>query len=163
MATRSTSKSATSKSRASSRRTPPLEIGWREWAAFPELGGAASRTKAKIDTGAKTSAIHAFRVKEVVRDGVPYAEFFLHPAQKRKKPEIFCSAPIADRRLIRSSNGSVQERLVINTVLSMGARAWRIDLSLANRDEMGFRLLIGRDALRKKVIIHPGKSFLLGR
>lgn len=160
---RKTAKRAAGKAKSATRKASLLEIGWREWALLPELSGEAARIKAKIDTGAKTSAIHAFRIREVKRAGRACAEFYLHPEQKRKKPEIFCSAPIKDRRLIRSSNGDVQERLVIEAILSMGGRAWRIDLSLANRDEMGFRLLIGRDALRKKVLIHPGKSFLLGK
>ena len=123
----------------------------------------AARIKAKIDTGAKTSAIHAYRIKEVEKDGAPYVEFYLHPEQKRKTPEIFCVAPVMDKRLIRSSNGKTQERFIIKTVLAMGEREWPIALSLTNRDEMGFRLLIGRDALRKKVIIHPGKSYMLGK
>ena len=91
-----------------------------------------------------------------------YASFTLHPEQKKRKPEIACEALIADRRRIRSSNGQVEERLIIQTLLTMGGRQWPISLSLTNRDEMGYRLLIGRDALRKNVIIHPGKSFLLG-
>ena len=138
----------------------PLEIGWREWAGLPDLGVA--RIVAKIDTGAKTSAVHAYRVRETTHDGVPYAEFFLHPVQKRKRPEVFCAAPIVDRRRIRSSNGVLQERLVIETTLRLGAREWVIELSLANRDAMGYRLLVGRDAMRKNILIRPSASFLLG-
>ena len=128
---------------------------------LPELTDA--RIKAKIDTGAKTSAIHAFRIKEVEKDGAPHVEFYLHPQQKRKKPEVHCVAPVLDKRTIRSSNGETQERYIIETVLVMGERQWKIALSLTNRDEMGFRMLIGRDALRRKVIIHPGKSYMLGK
>jgi len=134
-------------------KTPPIEIGWREWVSFP----------AKIDTGAKTSAIHAFRIKEVAYEGVPHVEFFLHPEQKRKRPEVQCIAPIKDRRLIKSSNGAIQKRIIISATLAIDGREWSIDLSLSNRDDMGFRLLIGRDALRNKVIIHPAKSYMLGR
>lgn len=122
-----------------------------------------ARIKAKIDTGAKTSAIHAFRIKEIEKGGVLHVEFYLHPEQKRKKPEIFCSTPVLDKRTIRSSNGETQERYIVETDLVMGERRWKIALSLTNRDEMGFRLLIGRDALRKQVIIHPGKSYMLGK
>jgi len=139
----------------------PELIGWREWAGLPDLG--ALRIKAKIDTGAKTSAIHAFRVRTVKRDGVEYAEFFLHPEQKRKIPEIFCTAPVIGKRAIRSSNGRVEKRLIIRTRLRIGEREFPIDLSLANRDAMGFRLLLGRDAFRKKFIINPGASFVLGK
>ncbi|MEZ5895738.1 MAG: RimK/LysX family protein [Parvularculaceae bacterium] len=137
-----------------------MEIGWREWAALPELD--VERIKVKIDTGAKTSAIHAFNIRETDHDGVLYAEFVLHPEQRRAKPAIKCTAPIIDRRAIKSSNGMVQERLIIRTALVMGERSWPIDLSLTNRDEMDYRMLVGRDALRKNIIIRPGKSFLLG-
>ena len=142
-------------------RTPPIEIGWREWVGFPEFDVDA--IKAKIDTGAKTSAIHAFRVTETDIDGAPHVEFFLHPEQKRRVPEMRCIAPIKDRRLIKSSNGEIQERIIVSALLAFGGREWGIDLSLANRDEMGFRLLLGRDALRNRVVIHPAKSYLLGR
>ncbi len=142
------------------KKRPRTVIGWREWAAFPDLG--IEKIKAKIDTGAKTSAIHAFRMKEVEIDGEPYAEFFLHPVQRRKKPEIFCRAPIVDKRLIRSSNGQIEERFVIETRLCLGERIWKIDLSLTNRDAMGFRLLIGRDALRRSFLVDPNASYLLG-
>ncbi len=140
---------------------PPLEIGWREWAELPAL--CDRRILAKIDTGAKTSAIHAYRIRELMLDGHPHVEFFIHPVQKKRRPEVRCTAPIHDRRVFRSSNGAEQERIVIVTELRLGGRKRAIELSLANRDDMGFRLLIGRDALRKNVIIHPARSFLLGR
>ena len=136
-------------------------IGWREWADLPDF--EISRVNAKIDTGAKSSAIHAFRIRETVLDGVDHVEFFLHPVQRRKKPEVFCRAPVADRRVIRSSNGQEEERYVIETRLRLGGRLWKIDLTLTNRDAMGFRLLLGRDALRRKFIIDPGASYLLNR
>lgn len=142
-------------------KAPPPLIGWREWAAFPEFG--VERIKAKIDTGAKTSALHAFRIREVMRDGEAFAEFYLHPEQKRKRPEIFCAARIVDRRAIKSSNGVVENRLIVRTPIRLGNREWPIDVSLTNRDSMGFRLLLGRDALRRKVLIDPKASFLLGR
>lgn len=142
-------------------KAPPTLIGWREWVALPELG--AARIKAKVDTGAKTSALHAFRLKTVIKDGVEYAEFFLHPEQKKRLPEFFCSAPVVDRRSIRSSNGQVEKRLIIRTRLSIGGRDYPIALSLTNRNSMGFRLLLGRDAFRKKFVINPSASFLLGK
>ncbi|MEM8770851.1 MAG: RimK/LysX family protein [Pseudomonadota bacterium] len=135
-------------------------IGWREWASFPDLG--VNRINAKIDTGAKSSAIHAFRIREIELDGAAGVEFFLHPRQRRKTPEIFCRTPLIDKRTIRSSNGQEEERFVIRTRLSMGKKIWKIDLTLTNRDAMGFRLLIGRDALRRKFNIDPGASYLLG-
>lgn len=138
-----------------------LAIGWREWVEFPEL--CDRRIEAKIDTGAKTSAVHAYRIRELQIDGRDYVQFYLHPAKKREKPAIFCSVPIHDRRLIRSSNGVAQMRIIIQTVLRLGGRETTIELSLANRDDMGFRLLLGRDALGRNIVIHPARSFMLGR
>jgi hypothetical protein len=134
-------------------------IGWREWADLPDF--EVDRINAKIDTGAKSSAIHAFRIREVVLDGVEHVEFFLHPVQRRKKPEILCRAPLVDRRVIRSSNGQEEERYVIETRLRLGERVWKIDLTLTNRDAMGFRLLLVRDALKRKFYIDPGASYQL--
>ena len=142
-------------------RAQRIVVGWREWAAFPDLG--VEKINAKIDTGAKSSAVHAFRVREIGIDGEAHAEFFLHPLQGRKKPEIACCEPIVDRRVIRSSNGQEEERLVIRTRLAMGERIWKIDLTLADRDAMGFRLLIGRDALGRKYLVNPAASYALGR
>lgn len=142
------------------KKRPRTQIGWREWAAFPDFG--VERINAKIDTGAKSSAIHAFKVKEIDVDGAPHVEFYLHPMQRRKKPEILCRAPVVDKRVIRSSNGQEEERYVVETRLRMGERLFKIELTLTNRDAMGFRLLIGRDALRRRFIIDPGASYLLG-
>ncbi|WP_425408325.1 ATP-dependent zinc protease [Hyphococcus sp.] len=143
------------------KRKPRLRIGWREWTSLPDLN--VENINAKIDTGAKTSAIHAFRIREIDLEGEPHVEFFLHPVQRRKRPEVYCCAPIADRRVIRSSNGQEEERYVISTRLRMGPRTWKIDLTLTNRDAMGFRMLIGRDALRRKFLIDPGASYLLDK
>ena len=136
-------------------------IGWREWAAFPDLG--VERINAKIDTGAKSSAIHALKVREIDIDGEAHAAFFLHPLQGRGKPQIACCEPIVDRRVIRSSNGQEEARLVIRTRLAMGDRVWKIELTLADRDAMGYRLLIGRDALGRKYLVNPAASYALGR
>lgn len=142
------------------KRERPL-IGWREWADLPDF--EVTGVNAKIDTGAKSSAIHAFRIKEVMIEGAEHVEFYLHPVQRRKKPEVFCRALLAGRRVVRSSNGQEEERYVIETMLRLGPRSWKIDLTLTNRDAMGFRLLIGRDALRRKFLIDPGASYLLQR
>jgi len=135
-------------------------IGWREWAALPDLG--VDCINAKIDTGATTSAIHAFRVSEVKIDGARHVEFYLHPRRRRKKPEVFCRLPVVDKRTVRSSNGQEEDRFVVRTRLRLGPRIWKIDLTLTNRDAMGFRMLIGRNALRRKFIVDPGGSYLLG-
>ncbi len=138
----------------------PLHIGWCEWVSLPSLGVSAIR--AKIDTGAKTSAIHVWRLKERTIDGVLHAVFFLHPLAGRDRPEIACRAPIIGRRVIKSSNGIGAARVIIRTRLRMGGRSWPIDLSLANRDQMGFRMLIGRDALGERALIHPAREHMLG-
>ncbi|MBT8471502.1 MAG: RimK/LysX family protein [Marinicaulis sp.] len=129
--------------------------------ALPDL--EIDRINAKIDTGAKSSAIHAFGIREFKIDGVDHVEFDVHPVQRRKNPSISCVAKVHDIRTIRSSNGAEEDRYLIKTPLNMDGRRWMIDLTLANRDSMGFRLLLGRDALRRKFLIDPGKSFLLGR
>ncbi len=138
----------------------PLRVGWCEWVALPSLGVPAVR--AKIDTGAKISAIHVWRLRETVIDGVLHAEFYLQPVEGQRRPEVFCRAPVAARRVIKSSNGMGSSRVIIRTRLRMGKRSWPIDLSLADRDQMGFRLLIGRDALGTRALIHPAREFMLG-
>lgn len=135
-------------------------IGWREWVELPDLCGEP--INAKIDTGAKSSAIHAFKINQVKIDGAPYAEFYLHPVQRHRYPEIFCRAPIVDKRIVRSSNGQEEERLAISTRLRLAGRLWKIELTLTNRDAMGFRMLVGRDALRRKFLVNPSGSYLAG-
>lgn len=136
-------------------------IGWREWVGFPELG--IDRIKAKIDTGARTSVIHAFRVRKLDDADEPRVEFYLHPLQRKRKPEFRCVAPISDERTIRSSNGELETRYVIITPMRLGEDTWPIELTLSDREQMGFRLLAGRAAIRDRCIVDPGSSFLLGR
>ncbi len=136
-------------------------IGWREWAAFPDWEIAS--IKAKIDTGAKTSAVHAFDISVSERKGKRFAAFMLAPLQRRLRPALRCRAPLVGRRRIRCSNGAVEERYVVKAKLKLGAETFVIELSLADRDEMGFRLLLGRDALKRRFLVDPGASFLLGK
>lgn len=152
---------AKAKKRLVVKRKAPMRrrLGWREWAAFPELG--VKRIKAKIDTGAKTSAIHAFDIDIVEREGRRFAEFSLSPEQRRRTPVLRCAAPLIGPRRIRCSNGAVEDRYVVAAEIALGGEAFVIELSLANRDEMGFRLLLGRDALKRRFLIDPGASFLL--
>ena len=137
----------------------PLMIGWRERVTFPDLWDGA--IKAKIDTGARTSAIHAFDIRVVVRGGKRFVRFNIHPVQHHKAPEIACIAPIHDRRFVTSSNGIREKRYIVLTKLRIGARCWPIELALTNRDEMGFRVLVGRQALRGHAVVDPGKSYLI--
>ncbi|WP_421790848.1 ATP-dependent zinc protease [Hyphobacterium sp.] len=135
-------------------------IGWREWVELPDLG--AARMKAKIDTGARTSAVHAWKIEPFEKDGEKWLRFELHPNQKDNKFRIPCEAQVADERLVRSSNGQVSKRYVIRTRLKLGSRTWPIDLTLSRRDEMGFRMLLGRTALRGRTLIDAAASFLCG-
>ena len=135
-------------------------IGWREWVAFPDLG--APPIKAKIDTGARTSALHAFRIRRFEKAGVELVEFFVHPVQRRRDPEIRCEAPLVDEREVTSSNGRRERRYVIQTRAVIAGEMRKIELTLTNRDEMGFRLLIGRRALTSRFIIDPGRSYCGG-
>lgn len=134
-------------------------IGWREWVHLPALLGQP--IKAKIDTGARTSAIHAFNIVQIKVDGMPWVEFGLHPVQRLRHPEVRCRAPLLDQRMITSSNGHKQLRYVIRTMASIGEVQWPIELSLADRDQLGFRMLLGREAMRRRFVIDPSRSFRL--
>ena len=142
-------------------RKQPVLIGWREWVRLPELTDHA--IKAKIDTGARTSAIHAWKIQRFMDEGAPWVRFELHPVQRENRTRITCTVPVHDEREVRSSNGETAVRLVIRTKLKMGSRLWPIELTLARRDQMGFRMLIGRSALKRRVLIDPAASFLTGR
>jgi hypothetical protein len=147
--------------KASGGRVGLVTIGWREWLRLPELGDVA--VKAKMDTGARTSTLHAFGLNLVERDGGLWAEFELSPVQRRRSPSVFVSSPVKELRRVKSSNGAVEERPVISTPIDVGSGPFHIDVTLTNRDEMGFRMLLGRTALRRRFIVDPGRSFLLLR
>lgn len=137
---------------------PRPTIGWREWITLPTL--LEQPIKAKIDTGARTSAIHAFNIRKFVADGVPRVEFLLHPLQRLRAPQIRCDADIHDERVITSSNGHRALRIVILVEVALGETCWPIELTLADRDQMGFRMLLGREALRRRFLVDPGRSYL---
>ncbi|WP_370328123.1 ATP-dependent zinc protease [Euzebya sp.] len=132
-----------------------LVIGWREWITLPDLGVTV---KAKVDTGARTSAIHAF---DIVRDGDELS-FALHPRQHDDEHVVAVTCPLLDVREVRSSSGQVQERYVIKTWAKLHRRRWQIELTLASRDEMGFRMLLGRTAMRGRFLVDPAASYLAG-
>ncbi|MGF1605647.1 MAG: ATP-dependent zinc protease [Rhodothalassiaceae bacterium] len=139
---------------------PSFVVGWREWIALPDLG--VPRIKAKIDTGAKSSAIHAFRPQRFERDGAQWVRFAIHPVQEHRHPEILAEAPVVDERTVRSSNGQMETRLVVRTRIGLYGRSWPIELSLTNRDQMGFRMLVGRQALRHRCLVDAAASFVAG-
>ena len=136
-------------------------VGWREKVALPDLG--IDQIKAKIDTGARTSALHAFRIKTFRRGKRRIAKFYVHPVQHRREPELLCEARIVDERVVTSSNGKQEHRYVVETLLQVGGTAWPIEITLTNRDEMGFRMLLGRQALRRRAIVDPGSSYKLDK
>lgn len=131
-----------------------LLIGWTEWCELPGLN--IPIIKAKIDTGAKTSAIHALNIKRILNEGTPYARFDLKPIQGNNKILIHCEAPIIDERYITSSNGHKEKRYIINTPLKISNECWNIELSLSNREPLKYRMLLGREAMNHRVLVHPG-------
>lgn len=136
-------------------------VGWREWVALPRLD--TPWIKAKIDTGARSSALHAFGLEEFERDGAPWVRFEIHPWQRSSDDPISAETPVVDIRTVRSSNGSSERRPVIATTLQLTEREIPIELTLTRRDEMGFRLLIGRQTLRGRFLVDPERSFMGGR
>jgi hypothetical protein len=132
-------------------------IGWREWVGLPDL--KIEKVKAKIDTGARSSSLHAFDVKIYKRSGGEYVKFKVHPKQRSSKPTVFCSAKIIEYRKIRSSNGQTELRPVIVTPVSLLGQIWPIEVTLTNRDEMGFRMLLGRESFSNRFYIDASNSF----
>jgi hypothetical protein len=135
-----------------------LTVGWREWVGLPDLGIDA--IKAKIDTGARTSALHVTDAERLSRDGRPWVRFTVHPLQRSELPAVSTEAALLERRSVRSSSGHTEHRLVIATTLRIGDDDWPIELTLTRRDAMGFRMLIGRQAVRRRALIDPGGSYL---
>ena len=129
--------------------------------SLPDLG--VDWIKAKIDTGARTSALHAFEIVEFERDGKPWVRFKIKPWQESQEDARVVECPIHDRRAVRSSSGHKQNRIVIKMRISMVGREVVAEVTLSNRDKMGFRMLIGREALRRGFIVDPARSFLGGR
>lgn len=138
-----------------------VTVGWREWVGLPDLG--VEHLKAKIDTGARTSALHAFDLSEFTRDGAEWVRFSVHPWQRSAEDSLEVECPVHDRRTVRSSNGQVQERVVILTGVRLVDRVVSTEITLTRRDEMGFRMLIGREALRQGFVVDSGRSYLGGR
>ena len=135
-------------------------IGKEEWCGLPEL--SLPIIKARIDSGAKTSALHAFNINPFEEDGKRYVHFDIHPLQKDNRTIKSCRALVVDQRSIKSSTGVAEKRFVIKTPITLGKETWNIEITLANRDSMGFRMLIGREALGNHVLIDPNQATLLG-
>lgn len=136
----------------------PLTVGWREWVALPDLGVA--RIKAKVDTGARTSALHAFDVRMSRRGKKRIVRFRVHPNQKDDETVVDAEGEWIENRTVRSSSGQESLRPVIRTRVRIGDRSWPMELTLTRRDAMGFRLLLGREALRRRCLVDPSASYL---
>ena len=136
-------------------------VGWREWVSLPGL--EVDWIKAKLDTGARSSAIHAFDVTEVDRDGELWVRFAVQPWQRSSEDAVHVELPVHDKRAVRSSTGHVQERYVVLMDLTLVDRTVTAEVTLSSRDRMGFRMLIGREALRQGFLVDSRRSYLGGR
>jgi hypothetical protein len=138
-----------------------IRIGWREWLGLPELG--IQDIKAKIDTGARTSALHAFSLENYQSNGTPMVRFGMHPLQKNTDFERWCTAEVIDEREVSDSGGHRETRYVIRTPVKLGPHQWDIEVTLTNRDSMKFRMLLGRTAIAGGFSVDPAASYLFGK
>mgnify|MGYP002784654148 FL=1 len=139
---------------------PTTIIGWQEWISLPELGLQA--IKVKVDTGAKTSSLHAEEIEDFKKNGEKWVRFKVFPIQNNKDIVRICEAPLVDQRHVKSSSGNKEQRPVIRTIINIGGRKWQADVNLTNRDYMGFRMLLGREAIASRIIVDPGSKFMHG-
>ena len=138
------------------------EIGWKEWLALPDLGIPA--IKVKIDTGARTSTLHSFRLDTFKSDNIDMVRFHIHPLRNRTDIEIICEAPILDKRIVRDSGGHTEERIVIKSNILLGKEENSIEITLTSRDDMLFRMLLGRTAIQSGGFnVNPARAYLLGK
>jgi len=136
-------------------------VGWREMVSLPSLG--ISTIKAKVDTGARTSCIHTFQLETFDKDDSLWVRFWVHPFQHNDENIVMCEAPVIDQRSVRDSGGHEESRYVIQSEITMGNQTWPIEITLTNRENMLFRMLLGRTAMHDKIIVDPTYSFLLGK
>lgn len=136
-------------------------IGWREWIKLPELG--IKSIKAKVDTGARSSSLHAFDLQRFEKGGEQWVRFQVHPKQRDTRKTVKTEAKILELRSVRSSSGKASMRPVVLTSIELLGETWAVELTLANRDEMGFRMLLGREAFRRKFLVDAGNSYYGGK
>jgi len=153
--------------RTSENRTPENRIsdkaiiGWREWVSFPDIG--IDKIKAKVDTGARTSALHAFNIEEFSFNGQKMVRFKIHPLQRDNDYIVVCEAAVIDTREVTDSGGHCEKRFVIETPITIGNETFSIEATLTDRDTMKFRMLLGRTALEKRFIVDSSKSYVLSK
>ncbi len=135
-------------------------VGSEEWCSFPELG--IPYIKARVDSGAKTSAIHAINISPFLKDGESWVKFDINPIQNNVQTLLHCEAKLVGKRVVKSSSGFREQRYVISSVLNIGGSQWTVEITLTNRDSMGFRMLLGREAMSGRVLVDPEQKYLLG-
>lgn len=136
-------------------------VGWREWVTLPELH--IDKIKAKIDTGARTSALHAFSLEPFFESGRQKIRFSIHPLQHNTDLAVTCVADVVDKRPVTDSGGHTEERYVIMTPINIAGQTWSIEITLTERENMLFRMLLGRRALRRRFMVNPARSFITTR
>ena len=136
-------------------------LGSEEWCSFPELG--IPTIKARVYSGAKTSALHSINIAPFIKNESNWVKFDINPIQNNLKTVIHCEAPLIDKRIVKSSSGFREQRYVIQTNLQIGNSSWPIEMTLTNRDSMGFRMLLGREAMSGRVLVDPEQKYLLGQ
>lgn len=138
-----------------------LILGSEEWCSFPELG--IPTIKARVDSGAKTSALHALNIQTFIKNEESWVKFDINPIQNNQKTILHCEALLVDKRIVKSSSGFREKRFVIQTLLKIGELNWPVQLTLTNRDSMGFRMLLGREAMSGRVLVDPERKYVLGQ
>ena len=136
-------------------------VGWREWAALPDLG--IKHLKCKIDTGARSSALHAFYLEPFEENGIQRVRFGIHPRQRRVDKVVECVSDVIDERIVTDSGGHKESRLVILTKVVLGSHIFPVEMTLTNRDTMRFRMLLGRTGMAGRFLVDPEASYLLGK
>lgn len=149
------------KKRKRSPKKPPPALGWREWVGLPEHG--LEWVKAKVDTGARTSSLHAAGLHTFELENREWVRFSIYPWQRSTTDAIQIEARVLDRRRVRSSSGTTERRPVVVLPVRMGNKIYDVEFTLTRRDEMGFRMLLGRQALRGRFLVDTGRSYLLGQ